>query len=541
VTWDPAGTNGAPVNVSDVKISLSTDGGATYPTVLAASTANDGSETFTLPCVTSTNARIKIEALGNIFFDISDANFTIQSGFDFDSPAPVVSTCPPPATMSVNLGTITSCGFSEVITLSASNVPAGTNVTFTPANTVLPGNSVTVNLNGTNTLAPGNYTITITGNASGTSPKSRNLTFVVSAPVVPVITAQPQAATICAGGSTQLCVTATGGGLSYVWETAPNCTAAFTAIPASNSPCFTVSPVATAAYRVRITSSCAASVTSDCIVVTVVSPPAITAAPVNREICSGSNTSFSVTATSTQPISYQWEIRPIGSSVWTDVPGATGATLALTNLTTALSGNQYRVRLTNTSCTTPVVSAPATLTVRQLPTVALSAGPRTSLLPGQTTTLSATPSAATGGTLSLVWLYNTNPVVNVGNTRIVNVEQTGTYKVTIQEAFASGLICSNQSADVVISATVSDKLFIFPTPNNGKFTVSYYNNGGASTQRRIIILDSRGSKVYDSQFPITGPYTLLNIDLRSGSRGIYYVVVGDASGKKLASGKVHVR
>jgi hypothetical protein len=84
VTWDPAGTNGAPVSVTDVKISLSTDGGATYPTVLAASTANDGSETFTLPCISSTTARIKIEALGNIFFDISDANFTIQAGFDFD-------------------------------------------------------------------------------------------------------------------------------------------------------------------------------------------------------------------------------------------------------------------------------------------------------------------------------------------------------------------------------------------------------------------------------------------------------------------------
>jgi hypothetical protein len=78
VTWDVAGTNAAPISASDVKISLSTDGGATYPTVLAASTPNDGSATVTLPHVETTKARMKVEAVGNVFFDISDADVTIQ-------------------------------------------------------------------------------------------------------------------------------------------------------------------------------------------------------------------------------------------------------------------------------------------------------------------------------------------------------------------------------------------------------------------------------------------------------------------------------
>ncbi len=77
VTWNPAGTDVAPVGASNVKISLSTDGGQTYPYVLAASTANDGSEAVTLPSVNTTQARVKIEALGNIFFDVSNANFTL--------------------------------------------------------------------------------------------------------------------------------------------------------------------------------------------------------------------------------------------------------------------------------------------------------------------------------------------------------------------------------------------------------------------------------------------------------------------------------
>ncbi|MBZ0204579.1 MAG: T9SS type A sorting domain-containing protein [Ignavibacteria bacterium] len=77
ILWNVANTTAAPVSCANVKISLSTDGGNTWPTVLAPSTPNDGTQQVTLPDISNTTARIKIESVGNIFYDISNANFTV--------------------------------------------------------------------------------------------------------------------------------------------------------------------------------------------------------------------------------------------------------------------------------------------------------------------------------------------------------------------------------------------------------------------------------------------------------------------------------
>jgi hypothetical protein len=276
----------------------------------------------------------------------------------------------------------------------------------------------------------------------------------------------------------------------------------------------------------------------------VINPVTITSQPSNAQLCSGSNTSFSVTATGVN-INYQWQVNT-GSGFNNVVNGgvysnAATSALTITGATTGMNGYQYRCNLSNATCTTPIPSNAATLTVRQLPSVTLSASPLTGLLPGQTTTLTATPSPSTGGTLTTNWFRNGTGFTNTGNTWLVNVENVGDYRVTIQESFTGGLVCSNQSSIVAISATPSDRLFIFPSPNDGSFKVAYYNDGGASTKRTIAISDSKGSLVFNSQFDISGPYTLIPIDLKTVNTGIYYVVVGDANGKKLATGKVHVR
>ncbi|MCU7616803.1 M12 family metallo-peptidase [Chryseobacterium sp. PBS4-4] len=78
VTWNVANTTAAPVSCANVSILLSTDGGFTYPITILASTANDGSEVITVPNVSSSQARIMVASVGNVFYHINPSNFTIN-------------------------------------------------------------------------------------------------------------------------------------------------------------------------------------------------------------------------------------------------------------------------------------------------------------------------------------------------------------------------------------------------------------------------------------------------------------------------------
>ncbi|MCX6318603.1 MAG: M1 family aminopeptidase [Bacteroidetes bacterium] len=369
----------------------------------------------------------------------------------------------------------------------------------------------------------------------------------------PAIGAQPAAATICTGGTNTFCVTATGTGLSYQWEYATNCTTApwqtiSNAAPFSgaNTACLTITnaPITFANYAFRCvinSTACSNSVTSNCATLTLINPATITTAPADAAICAGSNHTFTVAGNSTEPIAYQWQVSTDGGTNWTAIGGATNATYTVSNASATLNGNRYRCLLSNATCTTPVISNAGILTVRPLPTVGLTAAPLTSLLPGKTTTLTATPGASAGGTITSSWLYNANPLAVTGNTYVVSVDKAGAYQVRIQEAWAGGLICSNLSPVVTITAEASSKLFIFPSPNNGLYAVSYYNSATATTKREVVVFDMKGAMVYRKRFDVIGAYTLMQIDMSRANAGTYIVVVGDAEGKKLAEGKVVVQ
>jgi hypothetical protein len=267
-------------------------------------------------------------------------------------------------------------------------------------------------------------------------------------------------------------------------------------------------------------------------------PAVVTTHPAPVAICAGGNASFSVTGTGTG-LSYQWQVSTNNGGSYSDMAGATSATLILNNVASTMSGNLYRAVLSSTSCA-GVASNGAALTVHALPSITLNLTGPSSLLPGQQAVLTAIPTSS-GGTVITNWFLNNNALAVTGNSTTVDIENLGAYHATIQETWADGSVCSAQSAVTSISAAASSKLFIFPNPNEGRFTVSYYNSAGTTSSRTVTVYDSKGSAVYQEKFAITGPYTLLDIDITPAMRGTYMVMVSDAGGKKLAEGKIIVQ
>jgi hypothetical protein len=199
-----------------------------------------------------------------------------------------------------------------------------------------------------------------------------------------------------------------------------------------------------------------------------------------------------------------------------------------------MNGYLYRTTVTGSAPCGAISSSSASLTVSAQPTVTLSVSPYTKLLPGLTTTITASVNPPTGFTT--VWTRNGTPISVTGNAATVSVNELGLYSVV-----ATIGSCISVPATVTIGDSVSSKLFIYPSPNNGKFTVAYYNQGGSSTKQIVTIYSSKGEKVYNNEFLVTQAYQLLNIDLRKYSAGVYYVILSDASGKKIKTGEVLIR
>jgi subtilisin-like proprotein convertase family protein len=169
VTWNVAGTNAAPINTSLVRIRLSTDGGFTYPILLADNEPNDGSATISVPDAVATTCRVRVEAVGNIYFDISNVNFRIQ--------APVVPTFVLALTGTPN---VTACagspanylvnvtglaGFNTPVNFTVTGAPAGAEVQVTPT-PVIPTGTTTVTITGLTSGMAGTYPITIQANGA---------------------------------------------------------------------------------------------------------------------------------------------------------------------------------------------------------------------------------------------------------------------------------------------------------------------------------------------------------------------------------------
>ena len=346
ITWNVAGSNAAPISTTNVKISLSTDGGLTYPTVITASTANDGSEALTIPNLPTTTARIKVEAVGNIYFDISNNNFTITNaspGFDFNNPAATTIACGGPASATVTLGTVSYFSYTTPIALSASGVPSEASISFS-VNPVVPGNNTVVTLNNTNNLAAGTYTITITG-ISGSITLTRDIVFIIQAGAGPTINTQPASQTVCAGANVTFSVVASGAITGYQWQLSTDGGAVFSNITLANSSTYNVTGTTTAQngyrYRVIVFTQCS-STTSNVAILTVNASPSVPVlTPATATICLGDVASLNAASTTITT-------GTLGIGTSTTAGATSGATLGPNPLQNYYGGNKQQMLFTAT-------------------------------------------------------------------------------------------------------------------------------------------------------------------------------------------------
>ncbi|MFT4664778.1 MAG: subtilisin-like proprotein convertase family protein [Patescibacteria group bacterium] len=180
VSWDVAGTNVAPVSCANVDILLSYDGGLTYPVTLANSVTNNGTADISVPVGISTTARIQVRCSDNIFYNISASNFEIQvsSGptYLLNLPNPLSTICPGDVESNIPVTTSVISGFTGNVTLSATNLPGSSSLTF-DSPIIVAGSGTTFEIGNTSGLAEGDYTITITGTSG---PIVRNFNYVLT-------------------------------------------------------------------------------------------------------------------------------------------------------------------------------------------------------------------------------------------------------------------------------------------------------------------------------------------------------------------------
>ncbi|MBW7895666.1 MAG: immunoglobulin domain-containing protein [Opitutaceae bacterium] len=136
----------------------------------------------------------------------------------------------------------------------------------------------------------------------------------------PTITTQPMDQTVVSGSEITLSVTASSQyEMSYQWRHNG------TPISGATSSTYIIPSVGISneGYYTVVVTNTAGSVTSHAAIVVIAQPPAITTQPAGLGIYAGQSATFSVTATSNAPLSYQWRLND------TDIPGATASTYSI--------------------------------------------------------------------------------------------------------------------------------------------------------------------------------------------------------------------
>jgi hypothetical protein len=366
----------------------------------------------------------------------------------------------PPVNLTLTIGNFSAISSATVLTgtvggsfsygLTATNSPSGYNLAGLPAG--LSFNSVTGVASGTPATA-GNYTLTASANnALGTGVPTLLSLSVTGGntanggnSTAPAILLPPLAVVATVGSTVQFSVTAVGSGpMTYAW--------ALNGSPISGAigPTLTIAAVETTeagSYTATVTNSAGSAVSAPAAltVSSLIVPPAITSQPFKTSASVGTAATFTVGASGSFPLSYQWEVGG------TPIAGAYLATFTLPSVALANAGT-YSVVVSNLEGS--VRSVGAALTV------------------------SASPVAP-------IFQYEpTSTSVNVGGTASFSVGIVGSSPITYQWFKGGAAVAGATAAGLTFPSAQS--------ANAGTYSVTITNPGGTVTSANAILTVTSG-------------------------------------------------
>jgi hypothetical protein len=312
-------------------------------------------------------------------------------------------------------------GGNVTFSVTASGIPAPAYQWYFGPNPVSGETSTNYTINNVQTSNAGNYTVVVTNLYGSVTSSVAALTVLAPAPS---ITAPPTNQTVALGSAAAFYVAATGyPPLFYQWRlngtnilAATNTTYSIPGAQPSNIGTYTV--LVTNAFG-SITSAPPASLNMF---------PFITVQPTNQTIQQGGATAFSVAATGSLPLQYQWQLNG------TNILSATNTTYQILNAQPANAGT-YTAWVTN-AFGSVTSSPPAVLTVNSAPII--TSGPSNHIVTvGGSVTFSVT---ATGtAPLNYEWYFNNNQLsyVTSASWTLNNVQtnDAGNYYVIVANSF----------------------------------------------------------------------------------------------------------
>ena len=312
-------------------------------------------------------------------------------------------------------------------------------------------NTGTLTISGIAAADAGNYSVIVTNLAGSVTSAAAGLTFVSS----PVISTSPSSQTVAVGANVSLTVSAAGSApLNYFWLKNGGSLANGGNLSGAGTATLNLTSVTTndaAAYSV-IVSNTLGSVTSASATLAVIAPPMIVTPPANIIAQAGTTAAFTVSATGSAPLNFQW--RKNGNPLVNggNISGANTATLTFSSLTVNDTGT-FSVTVSNVAGS--VTSVGASLTVLSPPVVIAQPASTTVVLGAN-----ATFGLGLAGTapLTCTWFKNGNPITGgyayAANSNTLTLTSVTTNDAGSYYAFVTNAIGSVTSLSATLTVIV---------------------------------------------------------------------------------------